>query len=439
MKGNLTRRGWLSTSAAGAAGFYVSRAGPGAGSPNDKVGVGLIGCGERSSYAAMYDRHAHAKVVAVCDPVRERRERRAAEHGNAAAFRDFRELLAHPGVDAVHIATPDHWHVPIALAAARAGKDMYVEKPLGLCLEQTRSARAIVDRHHRVFQYGAQQRSITHVRLGLELALNGCLGEVRQAVVWAPHGEAGGSSSLVLPVPEGFDYDLWLGPAPEAPFCADRCLTGGGRKGIYHIRDYALGFIAGWGSHPMDMLQWWADNSGRESIPTRYEGTGVIPSAGLFDTLTHWDLRCAWADGFPLRFMDNATASKWADRPEAMREKCPDHGTLLIGSEGWVLVHRGGWKTSSESLRQKARDAGPVKLPVSHEQIFDFVDRVRDRGRPVDHLHSAVRSDMACHLGEIAIRTGRPIQWDSATETVVGDAGASKLLSRPMRAPWTLG
>jgi hypothetical protein len=445
MPGIRTRRTWLRAVTRGGAAWAAVRAlsgraqgSPRQGSPNGKAGIGLIGCGERSAYAEMYNRHPGARIVAVCDPVQSRRDGHAARYG-CPAFRDLRELLARPEVDAVHIATPDHWHVPAALLAAKAGKDIYLEKPLGLCLEQALAARAIVDRHQRVFQYGAQQRSQSHVRLGIELVLNGHIGEVKDLVVWAPHGEAGGSATPVLPVPEGFDYDLWLGPAPESPFCHDRCLAGGTRKGIYHIRDYAVGFLAGWGSHPMDMLQWWADHAGRGTIPVRYEGSGRLPDQGLFNTLTHWNITCTYADGLRLRFLDNESAARLNPLPEAMREKMPGHGTLFLGERGWVLVHRGGWKTSSEALRQQAKDPGPQRLPVSREQIYDFVDRVHDRGRPVDDLHSAVRSDLACHLSEIAIRTGHPVTWDPVAETIGNDVEARRLISRPLRPPWKLG
>ncbi len=196
--------------------------GNGKASPGGKVNVALIGCGSRSGYAANYKNYGKSVVVAVCDPVEGRRLQRKQEFGGCADYADFRQVLARKDVDAVHIATADHWHVPIALLAARAGKDMYTEKPLGISIEHDKKSREIVDKHGRVFQYGAQQRSMQHVRLGIELVLNGHIGEVREAYVWAPHGESGGTCAE-KPVPAGFDYDLWLGPAParrSAPIAA---------------------------------------------------------------------------------------------------------------------------------------------------------------------------------------------------------------------------
>jgi hypothetical protein len=402
--------------------------------PADRAGIGVIACGNRAGYAGMYQRYAKSQVVAVCDPIRQRREAFSKKFNNCPAYNDFRELLERKDVHGVHIATADHWHVPIALHAAKAGKDMYTEKPLGISIEHDLKAREIVDKHKRVFQYGAQQRSQTHVRLGIELVLNGHIGKVKEYYVWAPHGHAGGSATPVLPVPEGYDYDMWLGPAPKAPFCKDRAQGRGSRNGIFHIYDYAIGFIAGWGAHPMDMLQWYIDNAGTPQIPVKYEGKGTIPAKGLFDTVTNWDVTCTYADGLTMRFMDNVTAGKAKPHPGVGG----GHGTLFVGTEGWVLVHRGGWKCSSEELRRKAKDPGAKRLKVSRDQIQNYVDCILSREEPVDNLHSAVRSDVATHLSEISVRTGRPITWDPETEKIVGDAEAAKLATRAMRAPWTL-
>lgn len=402
--------------------------------PNSKANIALIGCGSRSSYAGMYSNYDKSVVVAVCDPVKARRLTRKREHKNCADYADFREVLARKDVDAVHVATADHWHVPISLRAAAAGKDMYTEKPLGICIEQDKKAREIVDKYHRVFQYGAQQRSIQHVRLGIELVLNGHIGEVKQAYVWAPQGASGGTLAETR-IPPDFDYDMWLGPAPKAPFCADRCLhSGSGKNGIFHIYDYAIGFVAGWGAHPADMLQWWLDNAGVPNMPVSCEATGTIPTAGLFNTLTQWDAQFVYPGGLKMRFMDNATANKQKPHPGVSG----GHGTLFVGSEGWVRVGRDGWKTSTEELRQKARNPGQKRLPVSHDQIKNFVDCVLSREQPVDNLHSAVRSDTLCHLIDISVRTGKRLQWDNQQETIVGNEVAAKMMHRDMRQPWTL-
>ena len=402
--------------------------------PSDRVNVGLISCGDRSGLSINYQNYPKSQIIAVCDPIKQRRLEKKSKYGNCDDYEDFRDLLAREDVDAVHISTPDHWHVPVSLAAAKAGKDMYTEKPLAISIEQDIAARAIVDKYNRVFQYGAQQRSLLHVRVGIELVLNGHIGDVEEIYVWAPNGESGGSATPVLPVPEGFNYDLWLGPAPMAPFCHDRCLEQSARNGIFHIYDYAIGFIAGWGAHPVDMLQWWADNAGLVTIPVHYEASGEVGIGGLFNTLTNWDVKCTYANGLPMRFMDSQTAN--ARKPHPGVEE--GHGTLFVGSKGWVRVARGGQKVFPEDLYRVGTNTGEKRLEVSEDQIQNFIDCVISRKQPVDNLYSAVRSDIICHLSDISAREGRPITWDPEKETIVNDPQAAKRMHRPLREPWTL-
>jgi hypothetical protein len=272
------------------------------------------------------------------------------------------------------------------------------------------------------------------VRMGIELVLNGHIGDVKEIYVWAEKGQSGGSEDPILPIPDGFDYELWLGPAPEAPFCYDRCLHQSDRTGIFHIYDYALGFIAGWGAHPLDMMQWWADNAGLDTVPVTYKGNGSIGIGGLFDTLTHWDVQCTYANGLPMRFMDDQTANMF--KPHEGIEGY--HGTLFVGSKGWVRVSRASWKVSDEKLYRLGKNPGENRLEESVDQIQNFVDCVISRKRPIDHLHSAVRSDIISHLSDICIREGRTITWDPEEETIVNDPQAAKRMHRPMRKPWTL-
>jgi hypothetical protein len=402
--------------------------------PSNRVNIGIIGCGDRSGVAINYKNYERSEVVAVCDPIRQSRLEKKAMFDDCPDYNDFRDLLALDSVDAVHIATGDHWHVPIALAAARVGKDMYCEKPLGISIEQDLAAREIVDKHNRIFQYGAQQRSMIQVRMGIELVLNGHIGDIKEIYVWAPEGAAGGSATPELTVPDGFDYDLWLGPAPVAPFSKDRCLPEGFHKGIWHIYDYAIGFMAGWGAHPMDMMQWWADNSNRATIPTSYVGYGELGVGGLFNTITNWDVSCTYDDGLKMRFMDRVLANNKKPH-EGVKG---DHGTLFVGEKGWVKVMRDGWQVSNEELYRKGKNPGDIRLEVSTNQQRNLVDSVLAGKQPVDNLHSAVRSDIMCHLSDICIREGKEIKWDNKNETIVDNPSAVKRMSKPMRAPWTL-
>lgn len=419
--------------------------------PSERVNVGLIACGGRgmveSRGLASSDK---CQIVAVCDPWEKKRlrakqffEQLYAERKRSGAYRgcdayaDFRDVLGRADVDAVYIATPDHWHVPITIAAARAGKDMHTEKPLGVSIAQDLAARDAVRRFGRVFQYGAERRSTNAARHAIELVLNGRIGKLQAIYVNSPASIAGGVDDPVLPVPAELDYDLWLGPAPWAPFSAARCLTSGG---IFHIYDYAIGFIAGWAAHPLDQVQWWADNAGM-GIPVSYEGTGALPDSGLYNCLTTWDVHCRYENGLPLRFMDNVTSST-QDIP-GMRG--PNAATF-VGSDGWVSIGYGALETQPASLMSSVIGPDEIHLPRSNYAVGEYVqahhanwiDCVRNRRDPVGNIESAVRSDLISHLSDICVRVGRKIRWDPLAETIVNDDAACRMMSRAMRAPWGL-
>ena len=241
--------------------------------PSNRVAVGHIAVGGQGS-GLLQGLAPMGQSVAVCDPIRERREaaarrvdqyyaeqRRQGSYKGCRAYNEFRELLARPDLDAVVIATPDHWHVPAAIAAVRAGKDVYVEKPLGISIEHNKALREAVHLYGRIFQYGTQQRSFNqHCGFACELLRNGYLGELKAIHVVAPNGTTGGRTTPE-PVPEGIDYNLWLGPAPYAPYTHDRVLD----VGRWFIYDYAIGFLGGWGAHPLDIAHW-----GYPHIPVEY-------------------------------------------------------------------------------------------------------------------------------------------------------------------------
>ncbi|MCY2951512.1 MAG: Gfo/Idh/MocA family oxidoreductase [Planctomycetota bacterium] len=397
----------------------------GASAPSRRATLGHIGLGGQGGGLLQgFLGVTQSQSVAVCDPIKERREgtvkaidsyyaaeRDQGTYKGCQAFNDFRELLARKDIDAVVVATPDHWHVPIAMAAVRAGKDVYVEKPLGISMEQDKAMRAAVRRHAAIFQYGTQQRSFNqHCGFACELVRNGYIGELKAIHVVAPNGETGGIPTL-QPVPAGLDYDLWLGPAPVAPYTHDR-VFGVGR---WHIYDYALGFIAGWGAHPLDIAHW-----GYPHIPVQYAGTGRIPTEGLFDTVVDWDIRGRYATGIEF------TMKTGGDK------------TTFVGTKGWVAASRGGIAAEPASLLKVAIKPDEVRLLQNKHHYRDFADCVLTRRTPVSNIDSAVQSDFISHLGDIAIRTGRKINWDPAKETIVGDEAAARMMGRAMRQPWTL-
>jgi glucose-fructose oxidoreductase len=397
----------------------------GAAAPSRRVVLGHIGVGGQGS-GVMNGLLGlpQGQSVAVCDPMKDRRENAAKRveqqyasrsgqgiYKGCRAYADFRELLARDDIDAVVVATPDHWHVPVAAAAVRAGKDVYVEKPLGLCMEQDKAMRETVHRYGAVFQYGTQQRCFsTHCAFACELVRNGYVGDLKAVHVIAPNGETGGRA-VPQPVPDGLDYDLWLGPAPEAPYTNDRVMG----TGRWHIYDYAIGFIAGWGAHPLDIAHW-----GYPQIPVEIEGTGFIPAAGLFDTVVNWDVRGRYASGIEF------TLKTGGDK------------TTFVGTKGWVAASRGGISAEPESLLKIKIKPDEVHLLQDTHHYRNFLDCVLARKTPASDIDSAVQSDFMSHLGDIAIRTGRRLQWDPVKETIVGDETAARMMRRAMRPPWTV-
>jgi hypothetical protein len=329
------------------------------------------------------------------------------------AYVDFRELLERKDIDAVVVATPDHWHVPVAIAAARAGKDAYVEKPLGISVQHDLACRKVFQEKQRIFQYGTQQRSQENCRFGCELVRSGRIGKVHTIEVVAPDGDAGGSTKEI-PVPDGLDYNMWLGPAPMAPYTADRCKT----PGTYWIYDYSIGYLAGWGAHPLDIMVWGSDSD--LAGPMTVEGTGVIPTEGLYNTVYHWDVKVQMADGVKMTLKPGGDSTKF------------------IGPDGWVDVRRSGTDAEPKSLLTSKIGPGDVQLLGSPRQDQNFIDSIKSRKPAVSPIEHAVRSDIISHLADIAVRTGRKITWDPKQEVIVGDAEAAKMLARPLRAPWTL-
>ncbi|HUS44617.1 MAG TPA: Gfo/Idh/MocA family oxidoreductase [Phycisphaerae bacterium] len=416
--GKMKRRGFLKGAAGAAAGMvaapYVitsSALGAGGRAPaSERVTLGHIGVGGRGG--SLMGAFPGSQSVAASDPFKSRREA-AAAHCGGKAYRDFRRLLARDDIDAVVVATPDHWHVPIAIAAAKAGKDMYVEKPLGVSIAEDQACGEAVKQYGRVFQYGTQQRSSAHCRFGCELVRNGRIGEIREVHVTAPDGAAGGSTEPI-PVPEDLDYDLWLGPAPWRPYTKDRCT----HLGTYHVYDNSIGFIGGWGAHPLDILQWGFDTHLAGMIEC--EGTGTIPTEGLFDTVVHWDVRIQFGNGVKMTFKPGGDC------------------TTFVGTQGRVSVARGRIDADPKSLLQSTIGPEELHLQESRHHGANFVEAVKNRTTPVSNIDDAVWSDLISHLSDIAIRTGRKIKWNPKTETIVGDEEASRMLNRAMREPWRL-
>ena len=374
------------------------------------IGVGRQGRGGLFNNCLVHNRGVQS--VAVADCYADRREVAAAAIGGKA-YADFRDILACDDIEGVIIATPDHWHVPIAIMAARAGKDAYVEKPLGLTIEQDLLCRKVFREHKRIFQYGTQQRESPHMQLGRELVQSGKLGKLKEIEVKAPNGGSGGSTAEA-PVPSGFDYDMWLGPAPKVPYTVDRCNP----QGTYWIYDQSIGYLAGWGAHPLDIMVWCYN--GDQTGPYTVEGTGDIPTEGLYNTVYNWNMTLRMADGLKITFKPGSDSTKF------------------IGTDARLEMTR-------SSLRAYPRTLLPANFtPDNHENttvkhIQSFIDSIRSRRDPSSPIDDAVRSDVISQLCDIAARTGEKVTWDPLKQQLIGGREKAKaMLARPMRKPWTL-
>lgn len=420
----ITRRDVMKTGIALAAGFsapyaITSTALGDATTPpaSDRITLGQIGVGRRGrDLLRGFYRNPHVQYVAISDCYQDRRESMA-KICKATAYQDFRELLARDDIDAVVIATPDHWHVPIANMAARSGKSAYVEKPLGLTIEQDLACEKVFAASGAVFQYGTQQRSMAHCRHACEMVRRGVIGKIRAIEVDCPNGGAGGSTQEA-PVPAGLDYDRWIGPAPQRPFTKDRCNP----SGSYWIYDYSIGYLAGWGAHPLDIMVWACDCD--LSGPIVVEGTGTVPTEGLYDTVHNWDMNIKLGE------VDMKL------RPGSDRTK-------FIGEDGWIQVarNRGQTLASDPKLLEATTGAGENRLLASQSHDSNFIAAVQkgDPSAAVSTLRDAVRSDVISQLCDIAVRTGEKISWDPVKQKLIdGSQQARAMLGRPLREPWTI-
>ncbi|MDR1498256.1 MAG: Gfo/Idh/MocA family oxidoreductase [Puniceicoccales bacterium] len=454
----------------------VVRAQDGRPTPSNRTTFALIGCGNMgpAGLNAVIGLKT-VQVVGTCDVFKSRAtnwRNRVDKHYKAkgcTAYQDFRELLARKDIDSVEIATGDYWHVPIALYAVRAGKDVYVEKPLGVSVEWAKVLRKEINERKRIFQFGTWQRSRPHFRRVVELVRSGAIGKITRVEVWAPslaamdNGRLGGifnkksrifalhTDKSTPPVPQDLDYDLWLGPAPKRPYNAIRV----SEQGIYHNYDYALGFLAGWGIHPLDIAQWGLDAD--LAPPISYKAKGRLSEVpGLFDTVADWDVEATYANGINLHFMDSSVAAGVASKYLNKRH-VGGEGTTFFGEKGWINVNRGTVRSSIPELAKIAQARGGQSWPPAGGSVKDsdrvtvklhaaengshwhnFIARVRDRKPTLNPIESAFNGDLICHLANASIRAGRSLKWDPKTETIIDDVGAQAMLDRPLRDPWKI-
>jgi len=402
---------------------------------SQRITMGCIGLGGRGTVnMETFLGHPEVQIVALCDvdagstryedawhrglePAKGKveahyaAERTSGDYRGVSTYRDFRELLARDDIDAVCIATPDHWHAPMVVAAAQAGKDIYCEKPLSLTIRDGQAMVAAVQRYGRVFQCGSQRRSDAKCRRSCELVRNGRIGRLHTVRVGLPGGHWIRSNAKktfnVEPVPAGFDYDLWLGPAPWAPYIFNRCHW----NWRWNL-DYSGGNVTDWGAHMIDMAHWGmgCDDTG----PVEVEGRGTWPARqDLWNAATGFEFTCTYANGVKM-IVTNGGPNRFE------------------GSEGWVDL-----AGATHPAGLAAVDIGPdeIHLYESRSQHGNFLDCVQSRARTAAPVETAHRSISVAHLGNIAMQVGRRIRWDPDREEILDD-DAARLLGRPKREPW---
>jgi len=413
----------------------------GEGSPSNQVRMGCIGLGiQGTGNMQTFLGHPEVRVVAVCDVHEAQlRQGKAAvdafySNQDCLACRDFRELLAHPDLDAIQITTPDHWHPRIGIEAARRGKALYYEKPMGWSFRAAQAVGKAVHDHKVVFQFGTQQRSGGNFRFACELVRNRRIGELKTILVGVPGSVSSCPMPPVEPVPKELDYDLWLGPAPLAPYSYQRCRPYTPKEGWsvwYSISDYCMGMIGNWGVHHLDIAQW--GNDTEQSGPVEVEGTADFPRGLLTDCCVSWRVENRYANGVTLVHMDDATS-----RRHPRQQGGHGHGVLFLGSEGWVHVDRSGLDAGPKSLLDWKPGSDDVRLYRSDNHHGNFIDAIKRRKPPAAPIHNAVRTEALCQLQLIAAKLRRKLRWDPVQEDFVDDPEASAMLDRPMRAPWRI-
>jgi len=386
------------------------------------LGVGGMGQGDMRGFLNIEE----VRVVAVCD-VQEKKRQAAKgivdEHyGNkdCALYNDFRKVIDRKDIDAVVIAPQDHWHAVMAVTAARAGKDMYCEKPLGVSVAECKAIRDTVRRHGRVFQTGTQQRSDRNFRFACELALNGYLGKIHTVKVAAPgpsYKRTYRKPTTEEPIPAGLDYDMYLGPAPKKPYNGGRVV----KIDWYLIWDYSAGFIVNWGVHHLDIANWGCPEVAGE--PCELTCRGSYRNDGLTDNINDWQAEFNYTSGLRMTYTDN---------------KQNKQGVVFQGTEGWVHVNRSGIWAEPKSLLTSTIGPDEIRLTESRGHQRNFLDAVKTREETICPIDVAVRTDTICHLTDICTRLGRKLHWDPEKEDFVNDPQASRMLIRPMRSPWHL-
>ncbi len=423
----------------------------GAAAPSNRINVGAIGNGRISRAHDLPGiwKYDTARIMAACDLDNHRVEdartlvneyyakKTGKKYDGVTTYGDYRELLANKDVDAVVISTPDHWHAIIAIHAVQAGKDVYLQKPASLTIAEGRALSDAVHRSGRIFQIGSQQRSSPQFRYAAELVRNGRIGQLQTVQIGLP-GDPSGEVEPTMPVPKGFNYDMWLGSTPVVPYTEKRVhpQSGYDRPGWLRCEQFGAGMITGWGAHHIDSAHWGMDTE--YTGPIEISGSAEFPKSGLWDV--HGPFRTEAIYANDVRMIVSG------DFPNGIR---------FEGTNGWIFVSRGDETvTASDPVAKlndsKALDAsdpkiikstiGPdeIHLYESQDHHGNWLECIRSRRQTIAPVEVAHRACTACLLHHMAMKLKRKLHWDPSRERFKNDDEANGLLSRPMRPPYTL-
>jgi len=394
--------------------------------PSERLVMGIIGTGSQgmSDCRDFLKLNNEVQFVALCD-VDSNRLAKAKEtidtvnkNKDCRIYSDYRELLEKEKLDAMLIAIPDHWHGIIYSEVANKKINVYGEKPICRTIKDGQTIVSAVKNNNIIWQTGSWQRSQANFHRGAELAVNGRVGKIKYIEVGLPDGTKGIGTPPVMEVPPELDWEMWLGPALKAPY-----------RGVSHwdwrwILDYSGGQLTDWSGHHIDIANWGAglEHTG----PVEISGSGVYPAEGIFNAPVEYDILCKYANGTEMRVANSSRL------PHGM-------GTTWHGDLGWVHVDRGNRISASDpKILEEVIGDNETRLYKSENHYQNFVDCVRSGKATIAPVDVAYRAISVGLLGEIAMTTGQTIKWDPDKEEIIGNARASRMLSRPYRQPWEL-
>lgn len=418
--------------------------------PSNKINIGQIGCGRIARSHDLVDTMAFdiANVMAVCDVDANRmkdgkilvdqfyqKKTGKSNYKGTKMFGDYREMLNDKDIDAVLISTPDHWHAQPAMEAAMAGKDIYLQKPTSLTVEEGRQLVNAVKKNNVILQVGTQQRAMPQFRIAAELVRNGRIGQLHTVKIGLP-GDPGGPEAPAMPIPENLNYDMWLGSTPQVPYTeiGVHPQKGYSRPGWLRHENYGAGMITGWGQHHYDSAAWGMNTE--MTGPTSVQAIADFPKSGLWNVHGDFMVKHEYDNGI--------TAMTSGGYPNGVRYE---------GSEGWIFVSRGSYVASSsdpvaQEKSKKALDASDPKILKSEigknethlykidDQHGNWLDCIQSRKAPISPVEIGHMACVVCLISHIAMKIPRKLEWDSKKEKFINDDEANALLSRPQRKPY---